>query len=814
MANNSNTIGQQVRKQPNLNPKAMFLERPSMQAAQDEQGSGSGPWSDDELLTLFKDCKKESFENRWIWERGWMRNVHYINNRQWIEYVRRTNEWRDVRLARWLPKPVTNVLATGVQAIRAMFAAVNIGADVKPIGNDPKNVAVASLCDDMIPLLHEEHCMDDVMNEHDFWFIVTGNVFLHTFLERDMKYGSTSLNYNHCTGDCGQEFDETQADESQPCPNCGGVLSPTMEPDPVSGEPRQKQRTLPNGRGVTTVLSPFELAFPNTYPRFSDVPYVIRLRWRTKSYYVNHPTLKNQVQNVKWAKHPADQALMIFRSLPYQSDMGVAPFLSSAPGSTGGGNSDNEEGATEYELWYRPCDQYPEGLVMRVLGDSNPIILHLEDDENVPGPLPYKDAKGEPLFTFSHSAFEQRGGRVYGVSPLDLVIQKQNQLNQLDSFVLMIINRMSNPLWLVPKGAEIQKFTGQPGLVVKWNPLTVGGNAKPERVDGLGPNETLFQLRDQYMNDIEQSLGTYDVLKGQKTPGVDSFAGLQLMTERAQSRFGSAFKSRGKTYSQWAKWALEIEREFGPLERTVNVLSPGRIWTVKKFLNADLNGTFDITVDDGTMTPKTALGIRASVEHLNSLGFINPTDPDQSYKVFQIFGQTQLNPGLDIQMQGALRAQDQFEQWAADPAQQQATFQQHQQAIMQYQQQIAAIQHPTGGVGQPVGAEMPQIPPPPSPTAFTPLAWKPWYNAIIRKQEFLKWVNSDKMQQLLAQNPGLEGLLTQYLQDIQSALPQWLPPPPPAPPGGAAQGAGVAMRNSNQNAGGVPNIPSPGAVAA
>jgi hypothetical protein len=51
-----------------------------------------------------------------------MRNIHYVNNRQWIEYIRRTNEWRDVRLAKWFPKPVTNKLAEGVQALRAMFS--------------------------------------------------------------------------------------------------------------------------------------------------------------------------------------------------------------------------------------------------------------------------------------------------------------------------------------------------------------------------------------------------------------------------------------------------------------------------------------------------------------------------------------------------------------------------------------------------------------------------------------------------------------------------------------------------------------------
>jgi hypothetical protein len=274
---------------------------------------------------------------------------------------------------------------------------------------------------------------------------------------------------------------------------------------------------------VTTALSPFELVFPSTYARFEDVPYVIRLRWRPKSYYENNPELWAQVSHIPWAKAPAEQALQLFRSLPFHNDMGVAPFLS------GGGDDGSEEGISEYEMWVRPCDEYPDGLILRVVGDSEPIILHQEETEAVPGPLPYVDASGSPVFTFSHAAFEQRGGRIYGTSPLDGVIQKQNQLNQLDAFILMIVNRMGNPLWLVPKGAEIEKFTGEPGLVVKWNPLTVGGNAKPERVDGLGVNVALFQLREMYLKDIEEGLGTYDVVKGSKPSGVEAFSAMQLL---------------------------------------------------------------------------------------------------------------------------------------------------------------------------------------------------------------------------------------------------------------------------------------------
>lgn len=764
-----------------------------------DAGRPAGNGMDDQtLLQLHKDQKRESFEHRWIWERGWMRNIHYTNNRHWITYVRSANQWRDVKLAKFIPKPVTPLISSGVQAMRAMFASVNIGATVRPMGVDPKNVAVAALCDDFQPVLHEEHQIDEVMNESDFWFIVCGTSFLHTFLEKDIKHGSTVIPFETCVA-CQQVYSSDQiAEAGGKCAECGAIdFVPAM--DPETGEPLTK--TIITGKGVTIALSPFELAFPQTYARFDDVPYVIRLRWRNKKHYTDNAVLAPQVLNVKWAKAPSEQALQLFRSLPFHNDMGVAPFLD----SLGGGSSSDEEGAPEYEHWIRPCDAYPKGLVFRVVGDSDPVVLHVEDEEGLPGPIPYVDVDGNPVFTFTCGAFEQRGGRVYGTSPLDAAIPIMNKINQLDSFFQMIVNRTANPLWLVPKGAEIQRFTGEPGHVVRWNPLTVGGNAKPERLDGKGVDGSLFQLREMYMTDIEEAMGTFDVLKGGKPSGVEAFSAMQLLVERAQGRYSSAFKSRGRMYRDWLKFALEIEREFGPDKRTQAILTPARKWTQKVFENTNLQGSFTVLVEDGSTTPKTALGMRAATEHLNQMGLINKDDPDQVYAIYKQFGQTQLAPSLDIHMQAALRKQNAFEEWANNDEAIQQSIQKSMQGMQEYAATLAQMPEPVAdpltGIAPPAA-----IPPAPSPNAHTPLSWKPWYSAPIHKQEFLKWANSDVIQELLEKNPALEVLLTAHLMDIDNALMQaqaQAAGPQPAPkPGG---GAGQAMRNSNQESGGVQN---------
>lgn len=100
------------------------------------------------------------------------------------------------------------------------------------------------------------------------------------------------------------------------------------------------------------------------------------------------------------------------------------------------------------------------------------------------------------------------------------------------------------------------------------------------------------------------------------------------------------------------------------------------------------------------------------------------------------------------------------------------------------------------------------MPPPPSLSKGTPLQWKPWFDANVHKQEFLKWANGDTMQELLGIHPELEPILEAHLQEIDAALAQQAQVAMLAQAGMSTQvnvgktGGGQAMQNSNQESGG------------
>lgn len=693
------------------------------------------------LLELFNRIKPTCFDNRWLFERDWLKENYYIANRQWITYHPSRREWVDKRLQKWIPRPVTNKMSETLQAIRTNLCAINLAVKAKPVGGDPAAIAAAEICDQMAPAIHEEHDMNQVMREADYWLIVNGSVLLQTSWDTDTRFNKTFIKHEACSL-CGTVSSPKDiVSNNNMCPMCGSTeFTPAIGPD---GKPVGEW--IANGKGKTVALSPFEWAFPEGYTRFDELPLLIRLRWREKSWYeANAPEL---VSKIVWEKSTTDRSLQLFKSLATSNDAGIGNGYS----TFGSGASTGAEGITEYELWLKPTPDFPEGLIMRIAGDKSPVIVDLPN-ESIPGPFPYKDIEGSPIFPFAFAQYEHVGGKLYGRSALSPLLQKQDQLNQLDSLIQLIVQRMANPIWVVPEGAGIEHFTGEPGLVMKWNPLSSGGTtAKPERVAGSEVPASLQLLRSEIIKDIEELSGAFDIIKGQKPTGIEAFSALQLLVERSQSRFTAVFQSRGEMYRNWFATAIELERQFGPEQRVWTVLGPNRGYTYRHFQNAQLQGHVQIQVEDGSNTPKTFLGKRAAIEQASQLGLIDPSDPDQKYALLSTFGLQDLVPTLNYHVQSALEIQDAFEKWAENP----------------------------------VGP--------------SPLVVKPWFDVTIHWVERIKWLNGDKMRELLLLDPMFEVIITQHLAELQMVLATSVPES--GAPSAAPGGGGAAMNNSNSNSG-------------
>lgn len=750
---------------------------------------GTDPKARAEMLEYFRTVKKECYDNRWVFERQWWRNILYALGRQWIYYDLGNRQWKDKRLAKWVPRPVTNKVWETLSAINSIFADVELASRAAPAGDSPEDMATADIADRLESPLGKEHKIGLKMGMGDFWFVLTGNMFLHPWWDKRASSGTISVPMEQCRT-CHKVSSPAEiVNAGDLCPGCGSYFfSPAM--DPATGQPMKKQ--VSRGRGCTDVCSPLEIAGPMSYDLAEEWPYLIRARWRPKHWWeANHPEM---VKTMVFDKMPGDRSLQLLKAIPHASEIGTQPMTFGGGGETGG-----EEGMTEYELWAKPSKKYPKGLFLRVGGDGGQEKILELPDESTPGPLPYTTEAGDVIWPWIHASYEHFGGRVWGRSPIDLIIQKQDQLNQLDSLTILIVNRVANPVWLEPNGAEVKKFTGEPGLVVKWQPMA-GSNAKPERLEGANVPQSIFTLREQLLTDIESLAGTYDVVKGAKPTGVEAFSALQLLVERSQSRFAKPLKARGEAYRQWYQLALELERAYGPIERMNSILGPNDQWTFEYFKNADLQGNVDIIIEDGTTAPKTNLGKRAAVEQLKNFGFLNPADPDQTHAILQTFGQTNLMPGLDVHVKAARQEQDEFEKWAKSV-------------------QIVPPRPMLDAAGEPMidPATMdPNVMPqpamtPPTPTIPFPCVRKIWHNDPVHESEHTKWLNSDRIRMLLKQRPELEPFATQMLAEHQMAMQaaaMQAAAMQAGPGGGGKAGGGAgALASSNAESGNPADVP-------
>jgi hypothetical protein len=741
--------------------------------------------NDKRLLEIFEEDKKECLDARWVFERQWWRHLLYTLGRQWIYYDRKRGQWLDKRMAKWMPRPVTNKVAEGVEALLAMFAGIELATLARPVGGDIRNVAAAEVADEIQPFIHEEHEMNRVMRDHDFWLIVTGNVFLHPCWDKTGESGFLTIPFARCLTCQQVSSPKEQGDGPVPtCPTCGGLTFDNTPTGP-DGQPIVEQQRI--GRGKTVVVSPWEIAIPAIYTTFEDTPKLMRMSWRPKDYYLQQ--MPELAKKLSWETTPHERSLQLLRTLATQSDFSSMPLSY----TWGAGQELESTGKSEYEIWRKPTKEWPEGLYFKVVGEGSSAQIVREGEE--PGPLPYQTNDNQPIFNWIHTGYQPVGGRLWARGPLELVIQKQDQINQLDALIQLIIQRTANPIWLEPKGAEVRSFTGEPGLVVRYNSLAANG-AKPERIQGENVPPTLFQLRQQYLTDFEQLMGTFDVIKGAKPTGVEAFSALQLLVERGQSRFATVFSERGEAYRKWFQMALELERSYGPTERVLAVVSPNSGWTYKHFENADLQGAVSIMVEDGTDAPKTNLGRRAAIEQANQLALINPQDPEQRYNILKSLGLNDLVETLDYDVKSAKQEQDAFEQWVAAPEFQQMlpqldmAVQQWQLQMQQYQQQQQVQQLAAAATGMEL--PMQQAPPPQLPP-MTPFQAKLWHEPSVHFGEHRKWANGDRAREIFQQFPVLEQFFTAHLQEHQMAM---QPPAPAEPPK-----KGGAMERSNSESG-------------
>lgn len=641
----------------------------------------------DKIIELHDRSALRGQAERYSYERDWFRNVLYLLGVQWIVYSPASRKWQPRKIAKWVPRPVTNKFASVAMSMIQVLTQRDPVVRARAATTNPDDIAAAEIADRNFDVILDEAGAAEARDIAASWMTLTGSAIFHPSYDNDPIHGSTFLQHLFCPS-CQKTFPPdmeasvgtNQADQKQGIPlNQGPIQGSTngnvggMPGTGNTGQPQNSQispatacpfcgnpqviptpdgsgEELPSGKLKLDTYAPFECFFDLEGRKWSENKRILTRRRfdvdeiRRK---FNRPDLEpDNNSNVGGAI-----GLNLLRAIAYASGNAVY-----GTGIASGRSLGDDQSITIDALWERPCSDYPEGLVA-IFDSANNLL----NEATVKEGIPYRDKKGNPIWPWHLATFDQVPGRMFGKTPLDDVAPKQEQRNKLEAMIQLIITRAANPVWLIAKNLGITQITGEPGQILEGN-WAMDPRLKPDRVPGENIPTSLIAWLEKIDKDIEDVAGIFEVLKGSAPPGVTAGTALRLLLERATTRFAPVAQRFEKVWQAVCQDLLILAQQNWVDERISKVQGPGNSWEIRAFSNADIQGSIDIIVEAGSSLPKSMVGEQALIQDLTAMGVINPQNPETQYKILQRFGSTDLLGDVDLNMRYAQRENWEFDQ--------------------------------------------------------------------------------------------------------------------------------------------------------
>lgn len=629
---------------PTLTPPAPSMEGPPAAPAQDFYQMTEANKA--KILALIQDKHSHWAKGgREALVRNAWRNILFKRGHQWMVYDRSRAWFRPVSVQKYSgPRPVTNLFASHMNAFCATLARIEPKLTFRPATDEPEDRASAEVADRAIEVCEDETDIRMVRQELSQWVGYTGGAWLESGYDPSPEHGTRFVQHDTCQ-QCGATSPPSQ---DGTCPNCGGPTVPAVD---AAGQPVGHE--VPIGRMFTDVATIFEMYFDAGHTNWK---HGVREYIRKKS--SDKPTLER-----RWGKDAvdglgADTGLTVGEAyqdqLPtlagYQPEIGPGAGLLSRTGLLA-------QRISELYYWSLPTDDYPAGVLAVVLGGQR--VVHLSA-------LPYQDDAGRPFLPTVYFAIDPVPGSLYSKTPADDLALLVVQHNQHVAHLMMTLNRMAWPIWLVPEGTNIQNFTGDPGQLLRYNAF--GANAaKPERIQGTGiPNGAITWLQVLEHN-MEEITAAYAGTKGDRPSGVSAGIALQMIEDRKNQRFGPLYILWETAWAEWARQQLAIFKAFATEPRLVKIQGRGSQWRVQKFMGSDLTGRVDVVAEAGSGAPRSSLVRRAENEQLVAMGALNMGDPEVVAKILADYGRSDWSPAMKADAETAAKQIETFEQLATNP---------------------------------------------------------------------------------------------------------------------------------------------------
>jgi hypothetical protein len=574
----------------------------------------------------------------------WTQNLLFLAGLQWWAYDKLTGAFLPQRSPKWKEKPVRNLLVPYFKHVMAKLTKNRPRSKSVPASTDPEDIQAGLLGDDVLKAKWIELKVTRILKRAIAWLIGCGNVYLQPFWNEDsgLLVPLTTLVQAEKVNQLG-EVVGMEAIEC-PCDEQGEPLLDEQGNYDIEGDPHY----VDMGEVGYKVRSPFQVFVDPGAEGDEDVTYMLIVEAMTlREIHRRWPDVEEQVVAED------TQEIDRFDSLISGLSAGSDTYLE------GQGYSKDSEVPKALVCSYnqRPSQDYPQGRNWVSVGRQ------LLDD---PGPLP--DGIWPVVTRLTDIEVP---GRYHSEATMTSAVGLQREYNEVNAQIKEHHNILLRGKWLVPIGSNIRRgqITSEPGEVIQHTP-----GLPPVMADLRALPNAVYQEREKIFADFQYVTSTHSISMGSPPPGITSGRAFLVLQEADDSDLGPMIEMMEEAVAELGWLTLQIIQQFYEDERLIRISGENRRYQVRAFKGADLESIVDVEPQVGSAFPWSQTAKQSMmidlVQAVPALFMDNDTqqfDAEKFRRMLPVGGEEALGLGSEIDINEALREEEDFEEWDGTP---------------------------------------------------------------------------------------------------------------------------------------------------
>lgn len=488
----------------------------------------------DELAGAIEKFYKQDGNVKARLSQHWERVMRFLDGDQWLVWTGEVGSggtWNHLTVSKeneYIPRPVTNIMFHCYETLKSYLTKTKPRSTVKPNTQDYTDKAAAKVAELCIEANYER-----LKDQENYEYGASVGLAYGTVFKKDY--------WDNSAGSIMDITPDPLPIQPGASPDPSGL---PVDPSQVAGDstigmPLAPQM-MPLGDAATSIIEPYRIAVDLLATDLHTARWIMEyaiqpLAWIQDAYGKNEPGYTGLADTVKEEK-ALSGSMRRFYELKNSSGV-KGDMLSRSAGTDKGGSTNLTNSAVVKEYYEKPSQEYPKGRLVVV---ANGVCLYAGDS-------PCEGPDSGDWHPYSDFRWELVPGRYWAKGPLDAICDLQKRLNSIDATIILTRKTMAIPQKLVPKGSGIApgSWTGRPGQQIDFNAEA----GTPVTVPAAGVDASVFQEREQVIEEMKLLSGAMDILTGDRPPGVNAASALSLLYE----------VGTGKLFPMLDRWKRFVE---------------------------------------------------------------------------------------------------------------------------------------------------------------------------------------------------------------------------------------------------------------